>query len=203
MNQMTRHTQRFLALLLVGASLYLTGCGPENLDDAAYFADFNDNDNGMVVDGAEKNAVMPKPTMKNQHGGADRFGRNMNGHHMRGHHMRGGMNGGNGFGQNGAYGPNGGYGQNGAIGGPGVQGVAGPAVAGVVNVGEEFADLPPMITPQPLVATNTAELRPFNRRINIEQKRFIPQPMENNHLITNNLNTERVFHRTDILQPNL
>ncbi len=56
MNQMTRHTQRFLALLLVeGASLYLTGCGPgKPRTMQPIFADFNDNDNGMVVDGAGK-----------------------------------------------------------------------------------------------------------------------------------------------------
>ena len=35
MNHTTRYLNRLSALLLVGASLYLGGCGPEYLDDAA------------------------------------------------------------------------------------------------------------------------------------------------------------------------
>ncbi|HXW52531.1 MAG TPA: hypothetical protein VEL47_00370 [Myxococcota bacterium] len=204
MNNMTKHALRFSALLLVGASLYLTGCGPENLDDAAYFAELSDN--SAVVDSAAQNAVMPRPTMgkpamANGNGrgmagrhDADRNGHQMRGQHMRGADMRGGMYGG-------MYG-RGGAAVEGVQGVPGyAAGIAMPAVGQVAQLPDTFVELPAVLDPQVPVVTNTGELRNYNRRILHEQKVFVDQPMVNQHLITNNLNTERIYHTTVINRP--
>lgn len=59
MNHTSKKTLQFAAMILAGATFFMGGCGPENLDDPTYLADL---DSESASDAADKSAApMDKP----------------------------------------------------------------------------------------------------------------------------------------------
>jgi hypothetical protein len=58
MNHIMKSALCLSTMLLVGAALFISGCGPENLEDQAYLSQLSDN--GLTSDAADKDASADK-----------------------------------------------------------------------------------------------------------------------------------------------
>src|SRR5579871_4612672 len=228
MNQTTKRMARCFALLMVGASLYLTGCGPENFDDAAYLSELGDisltEGAVMAANGVDSTPPSANHTMNRNGNGANRNGNAMNargqGQNGRQHgNMGRGRMGDDRMGQDRMH--HGRMGRDGLRGGAvagedvavaGAEAVATPVVGAavaavpavpveIIALPDQYVELPPVFEANPPIVTTSGELIGYNQRTFVEQPVHVSQPMVNEHLVTTNLNTQSIYHTTVINHP--
>jgi hypothetical protein len=176
MNHTTKRSLRLSLLLLVGAALYLGGCGPENLDDPSYLAQLSEAE---MVDSAKNEEEGEAP-------------KHMHGKHAMGHHpMRGGREMNN---------------QPMAYRRPGQPEMVAPAevaVAGgpVIDLPPQFVRVPSEVVAQPPVITNTGEQINYRQPVLFEKEIREIQPNVNLHHVQKNLLIDKKYHTTVIRQP--
>jgi hypothetical protein len=166
MNHTSKRALQFAAMILVGATFFIGGCGPENLD--TYVADTGSE---LANDAADKTDAPAKPAMDDDKNMSDDAG---------------------GAGDASAASATDDANPTGAM--ASVPAVT-PAVAPtrVVQLPPAFVKLPSEFRAQPPIVTHSGEQIGFQRNVLHQRDIHVAQPAIEKHLITKNVHTHNQF----------
>ena len=185
MNHTAKLSLQIFAMVLVGATVFMGGCGPDNLDDPTYIADIGNSESAN--DAADNTATPNKPMMDDNEQPTDQ------------------QKGPEGAPTGGA--PEGGMQDGGAPmampeGGAPVVGVAAIAPpTRVVQLPPAFVKLPPEFRAQPPVITQSGEQIAVNQTVLHQRDIHVAQPAIEKHLISKNIHTHHQYRTDTILHP--